>query len=123
MTIRRTKINYLRFLFTLEKKLQKNPPEQCLFIAVILQAILDASRTQTKDESEERTYDRDRATGWFFTSVGVTCQDFMTVCDHAGVDYATARAFTHNLLQSNHKPQIRNRINILLRKDLPIKIT
>ena len=123
MIKQKEKINYLRFLFSVENKLHKNPPEQCLFIAVILQALLDASRPRVKEESDDRIEDRDKARAWFFASVGVTCEDFMTVCDHAGVDFSTTRAFTRNLLQSQHQSRIRNRINILLRKDIPLKTT
>ena len=112
----------LNLLFNLEKKLQRERPEQCLFIAVILQALLDASKPKIKNEDEDITYERERAKAWFFASVGVTCKDFITVCDHAGVDYSDTRGFAHQLLQSKQKPRVRRRINLLLKKDLPIKM-
>ena len=110
----------LNLLFNLEKKLQRERPEQCLFIAVILQALLDASKPKIKNEDEDITYERERAKAWFFASVGVTCKDFITVCDHAGVDYSDTRGFAHQLLQSKQKLRVRRRINLLLKKALPI---
>jgi|TARA_R110002049_G_C8728343_1_gene525660 hypothetical protein len=112
----------LNLLFNLEKKLQKEKPEQCLFIAVVLQALLDASKPTFETETEAITENRERAKAWFFASVGVTCKDYIEVCDHAGIDYSDTRVFAHQLIQSNHKTRIRKRINLLLRKELPIKI-
>ena len=99
----------LNLIVSLEKKLERESPEQRLFIAVILQ-------------EETISYERQRATAWFFASVGVTCQDFITVCDHAGVEFSSTRMFAQQLIKSEHKSRIRRRINLLLRKDLPIKI-
>ena len=113
----------LNLIVSLEKKLERESPEQCLFIAVILQALLDASKPELKNEEETISYERQRATAWFFASVGVTCQDFITVCDHAGVEFSSTRMFAQQLIKSEHKSRIRRRINLLLRKDLPIKIT
>jgi hypothetical protein len=112
----------LNLLFNLEKKLQKERPEQCLFIAVILQALLDATKPKLQNEDEDISYERERAKAWFFASVGVTCKDFITVCDHAGIDYLDTRGFAHQLLQSKQKARVRKRISIILRKDLPIKM-
>tara|TARA_R100001015_G_C4571019_1_gene129076 strand:+ start:385 stop:756 length:372 start_codon:yes stop_codon:yes gene_type:complete len=120
--IRNTEHLKLNLLFNLEKKLQKERPEQCLFIAVILQALLDATKPKLPNEEEDTTYERERAKAWFFASVGVTCKDFITVCDHAGVDFSDTRVFAQQLLKSKQKPRVRRRINLLLRKDLPIKI-
>ena len=113
----------LNLIIKLERKLNKDSPEQCLFIAVILQALLDASKPTIKGEDESITYERQRAKAWFFASVGVTCKDFITVCDHAGVEFSSTRIFAKRLLKSKYQTRIRRRINLLLRKDLPIKIT
>ena len=112
----------LNLLFNLEKKLHKRRPEQCLFIAVVLQALLDASKPELKDEEYEITYERERARAWFFASVGVTCSDFLTVCDHAGVDSSDTRVFARQLLKSHQKSRVRRKINLILRKDLPLKM-
>ena len=112
----------LNLLFNLEKKLQKERPEQCLFIAVVLQALLDASKPEIRNEDEDNSYERERAKSWFFASVGVTCTDFITVCDHAGINYSDTRVFAHQFLQSKQKIKIRKKINLILRKDLPFKI-
>jgi hypothetical protein len=120
--IRNTSNLKLNLLFNLEKKLQKERPEQCLFIAVVLQALLDASKPELKDEEYEITYERERARAWFFASVGVTCSDFLTVCDHAGVDSSDTRVFARHLLKSNKRARVRRKINLILRKDLPLKM-
>ena len=112
----------LNLLFNLEKKLHKRRPEQCLFIAVVLQALLDASKPELKDEEYEITYERERARAWFFASVGVTCSDFLTVCDHAGADSSDTRVFARQLLKSHQKTRVRRKINLILRKDLPLKM-
>jgi len=120
--IRNTEHLKLNLLFNLEKKLQKERPEQCLFIAVILQALLDATKPRLQNEDEDISYERERAKAWFFASVGVTCRDFITVCDHAGVDFLDTRGFALQLLKSKQKVRVRKRISIILRKDLPIKM-
>ena len=112
----------LNLLFNLEKKLQKERPEQCLFIAVVLQALLDASKTEIRNEDEDISYERERAKAWFFASVGVTCTDFITVCDYAGINYSDTRVFAQQFLQSKQKIRIRKKINLILKKDLPFKM-
>ena len=57
--IRNTEHLKLNLLFNLEKKLQKERPEQCLFIAVILQALLDATKPKLRDEEYEVSYERE----------------------------------------------------------------
>ena len=114
--------NRTNLLYKMEKKIKKDSPEQCLFIAVILQALLDASKPKTETETVEINYNRERARAWFFASVGVTCKDYIEVCDHAGINYSDTRLFAHQLIQSDNKRKIRQKINLILRKDLPIKI-
>ncbi len=59
--------------------------ERILFLSVILQALLDATKDKKVNEKIRITYERDRAKSWLFSKVGVTCQDFEDVCDMAGV--------------------------------------
>ena len=54
--------------------------EKQLFLAVILQALLDLSKDYKSDKMQ---HEKDRAKAWFFTEVGVTCKNFETVCDMA----------------------------------------
>ena len=123
MKITTRKNTRTNLLYTIEKKLQRDRPEQCLFIAVVLQALLDASKPKFETETDMITENRERARAWFFASVGVTCKDYITVCDHAGINYEDTRVFAHQLIQSKHKRKVRQKINLILRKDLPIKIT
>ena len=77
-----------KILLSLEEiiKKRKADPEQILFLSVILQAMLDATKPKTPRESTEAIIARETAMSWFFCSVGVTADDFMTVCDIADVD-------------------------------------
>ena len=58
-------------------------PHKLLFLAVIFQAMLDATKPEADNESAEAVLERDRAKGWLFATVGVTAADFVTVCDLA----------------------------------------
>ncbi len=40
--------------------------ERVLFIAVVLQALLDATKPEDPNESKTAIYARERATAWFF---------------------------------------------------------
>ena len=57
---------------------KKELPERGLFLSVILQALLDATNKKSKVH-------RDKAIAWFFCSVGVTCDNFEQICNHAGL--------------------------------------
>ena len=50
--------------------------ERVLFIAVVLQALLDATKPEQSNESKTAIYARERATAWFFAKTGVTCENF-----------------------------------------------
>ena len=87
-------------------------PEKKLFVAVILQALLDLSKNiQTKTHR----VNKDRAESWFFTSVGVTCENFESVCQMAGVQPAKARSFAYKVLNADNKDFLRKRIRNVLR--------
>ena len=75
-------------------------PERILFMTVILQALLDASKPSTTNESERAKLDRTHAQAWFFASVGVTAEDFATVCDMAGIDPGYTRSFAYKVIRS-----------------------
>ena len=85
--------------------------EKQLFLAVILQALLDLS----KDSKSKRVqYDKNRAKAWFFTEVGVTCKNFETICDMAGVNINRTRSFAYQVMNSNDKDFLRIRIRKIL---------
>ena len=60
-------------------------PHKSLYIAVILQALLDLSKPKFKKEKSDIQIQRDQAHSWVFASVGVTCKDFQEVCLYAGL--------------------------------------
>jgi hypothetical protein len=90
------------------------PQELVLFRTVILQAILDATKPATHNEPEEEALAREQAISWFFASIGVTAQDFMDVCDMAGLDPNYVRTFAHKVLRTREINYVRKRINTVL---------
>jgi hypothetical protein len=88
--------------------------EQVLFLSVILQALLDATKPEHDRESEESIMARASAKAWFCASVGVTSEDFMDVCDIAGIDPMCMRSFAYKVITSKSIPFVRKRINTLL---------
>ena len=89
-------------------------PERKLFLAVIFQALLDATKPKEKKESAISVMNRDRAIAWFFASVGVTAEDFHSVCDYAGVNPVYMREFAFKVLKSGEVEYVRKRINAVL---------
>jgi len=102
---------YTKFLANSQTKSSK---EKLLFLAVILQALLDASKPKTNNESETLMDARERATAWFFCSVGVTCDNFEYICDNASIDSSYVRTFAYKVLKSKEIKFARKRINKLL---------
>ena len=83
-------------------------PDRRLYLAVILQALLDA--TQDKND-----LDRKRAKAWFQCSVGVTCNNFEFICDHAGVEPGYVRSFAYEAINSGKQGVFRYHIYRMLR--------
>ena len=92
----------------------KSSKEKLLFLAVILQALLDASKPKINNESDTALNARKSATAWFFCSVGVTCDNFEYVCDNASIDSDYVRTFAYKVLKSKEITFVRKRINKLL---------
>lgn len=88
--------------------------ERTLFLAVILQALLDATKPEYIGEPEQSELDRRQAKAWFFASVGVTSKDFNEVCELAGVDPEYTRTFAYKIIESKEVNFVRKRINALL---------
>jgi hypothetical protein len=93
---------------------EQSSPERILFMTVILQALLDASKPSTTNESERAKLDRTHAQAWFFASVGVTAEGFSTVCDMAGVDPGYTRSFAYKVIRSKEVEYTRKKINSIL---------
>jgi len=93
---------------------QDAPPEKILFLCVLLQALLDATKPSTGNEPDEEVMARSAAKAWFFASVGVTAEDFVAVCDLAGIDPKRMRTFAFKVLKSKEIKYVRKRINTVL---------
>jgi len=89
-------------------------PEKTLYLAVILQALLDATKPAYHGEPINAVMERDRARAWFFASVGVTSEDFSEVCENAGVNPLYMRRFAYQVLESGEVDFVRRRINAIL---------
>jgi len=85
----------------------KESPERGLFLSVILQALLDATSKKSK-------VNRDRAISWFFCSVGVTCDNFEQICQHAGLSPSYTRSFAYKVIHSPDIKYVRQRIKKML---------
>ena len=86
---------------------KKESPERGLFLSVILQALLDATSKKSK-------VNKDRAISWFFCSVGVTCDNFEQVCQHAGLSPSYTRSFAHKVIHSPDLKYVRQRIKKMI---------
>ena len=86
---------------------KKESPERGLFLSVILQALLDATSKKSK-------VNKDRAISWFFCSVGVTCDNFEQMCQHAGLNPSYTRSFAYKVIHSPDIKYVRQRIKKML---------
>tara|TARA_A100000171_G_C2056698_1_gene107872 strand:+ start:142 stop:444 length:303 start_codon:yes stop_codon:yes gene_type:complete len=86
---------------------RKENPERVLFLSVILQALLDAT-------SDKNGLHKKRALAWFFCSVGVTCDNFEMICDHAGMDSSYTRSFAYKVIHSPNIKYVRQKIKDML---------
>ena len=89
-------------------------PDKVLFLSVLLQALLDATKPSTTSEPDESKEARRAAKAWFFASIGVTSEDFITVCDLADVEPTMAQGFAYKILRSREIDFVRKRINTIL---------
>ena len=88
--------------------------EVSLYLAVILQALLDVTKPEFKDESKEIKRNRDQAHAWIFSSVGVTCEEFKTICYYAGLEPEKVRSFAYEVTQSRDTEDVRRRFSSLI---------
>ena len=82
---------------------------QALYLSVILQAMLDLCKPETEGELSEIKVQRDQADAWFFSSIGVTCEDFETVCLYAKVDPVKIRIFAYETIKSGDTKNVRRK--------------
>jgi hypothetical protein len=95
----------------------KKDPHRSLYLSIIFQALLDASKPKQEKEDSQIRLQRDQAHAWFFSSVGVTCENFEFICDYAGLTPKTVRKFVYYVI--NHSTSanlihIRKKITSLL---------
>jgi hypothetical protein len=106
---------YIEIITEIEKQ-EYNPPERILFLSVIFQALLDATKEKTIVESSRTSVERAHARAWFFCSVGVTCDNFEYVCESAGMDADYTRSFALKVINSKEIKYVRQRIRRVLDK-------
>ncbi len=101
------------FLRTVEKNISiSTDAERTLFLAVILQALLDATQKDTQD-LESHKYKRE-AILWFTTNNGKRKEDFEYICDLAEIEPNYMRRVAMEILTSKRTSFVRNHINALL---------
>jgi|TARA_R100000093_G_scaffold71362_2_gene46915 hypothetical protein len=87
---------------------------QSLYIAVVLQALLDLSKPKFDKEKSNIQVQRDQASSWVFKTVGVTCRDFEEICSYAGLEPTAVRKVAYTLINSKDSKNVRNSIKALL---------
>ena len=107
--------DYSEILTELNKQ-EDSSPERILFMSIIFQALLDATKEKTKVESSRTSVERAHARAWFFCSVGVTCNNFEYVCENAGMDADYTRNFALKVINSKEIKYVRQRIRRVLDK-------
>jgi hypothetical protein len=89
-------------------------PEQILWLAVIAQALLDATKEPRETDSAALIEYRRSATRWLTTvSACVTSKDMEEVCELAGISPTSIRTLSSNIIYEG-RPFERFRINALL---------
>ena len=92
-------------------------PERRLYLAIIGRALIDILKKPNEDTQtyQEDIVIRDRAHAWFFCSIGVTCDNFEFICDHAGVEPGYVRSFAYEAINSGKQGVFRYHIYRMLR--------
>ena len=98
---------------TLYDVTRKNP-HRSLYLAIVLQALLDITKPKEKKESSDIRLERDQAHAWVFASVGVTCENFEDTCALAGIEPGMIRTFAINVIKSGDVNEVRRKITSLL---------
>ena len=101
------------FLQTIEQNIiSSTSAERTLFLAVILQALLDATQKDTQD-LESHKYKRESIL-WFTTNSGKRKEDFEYICELADIEPNYMRRVAMEILTSKRTNFVRNHINALL---------
>jgi len=99
-------------IFRLDLNVKAGERERTLYLAVILQALLDATVSATVVSSSDINIVHRQANTWFFSPA--KSSDFESVCDLAGIDPDYTRTLAYKVIKSNKVSFIRKRLNALL---------
>jgi hypothetical protein len=94
--------------------LTEKDSDKSLYLAVVIQALLDVSKPKLNGESNNIKLQRDQAHAWFFTSVGVTCEDFKTICHYAGLEPEKVRSFAYEVVNKGDVENVRRKLSSLI---------
>ena len=92
---------------------QQTSPERVMFIAVFLQSLLDATKSEYEGEPRLSVANRDCAVKWFSKPDCVTASTFEPICELAGINPEYARKH-FSLIMEGEREFTYRRINILL---------
>ena len=106
--------DYVNLITELEQQDSSN--ERILFLSVIFQALLDATKIKSKVESPRTSVERQNARAWFFCTTGVTCDNFEYVCENAGMNADYTRSFAIKVIKSKEIKYVRQKIRRVLDK-------
>ena len=84
-----------------------------LFISVFLQALLDGTKPETKEESRASKKNRHTSIKWFTVPACVTASTYEPICELAGIEPSYGRKFFTQILNKDIE-FVRRRINVLL---------
>ena len=85
-------------------------PERRLYMAVILQALLDATNKSNEVICK-------RAQAWFFCSVGVTCDNFEFICENANIDAGSLRTYAYEVTEKVKDPKYKYKLYHIMSDD------
>ena len=88
--------------------------DKTLHLAIVLQALLDLSKPKEPTESLETVLHRDQASAWVFCYIGVTCENFESTCELAGLEPEAVRSFAVKTVTSENINDIRRKLNSFL---------
>ena len=97
---------------------ESHNPERVLWLCVILQQLLDATKPEYDGENSYNVLTRDRAKTWLLSTYGVTATDRDDVCHMAGVEPEALKSFTKKLSHTNEVEYVRKRINAILHETI-----
>ena len=95
-------------------------PERALFLCVILQQLLDATKPEHPGDTTYISVNRDRAKSWLTTDVGVTAEDKEEVCFLAGIEPEALTTYARKVIDTKEVPFIRKRINAILHEPITV---